>query len=193
MVKEKKAHVWPPADDAWYVEPERVTRQLLAVESFVGTIVDPCCGQGNIVKTLIANGYAAVGNDIIDRTGGAGWFGGIRDYLGPDHYRSENTVMNPPYFRAKGAEAFIRRALEDTQGKIAAFVDSRFLYSEDRANGLYVEHPPTMAWLVTPRPSCPPGEYIKAGGKVGGGQPDFAWLVWDKTSPSNGTQMGWLR
>ena len=32
-------------------------------------------------------------------------------------------------------------------------------------------------WLMTPRPSMPPGSFIEAGGKVGGGTQDFCWLV----------------
>lgn len=191
--KQKNAHVWERPDLDWYVEPERCTAQLLQVERFVGHIHDPCCGQGNIVKTLIAHGYHASGSDLVDRAGSPGWFKGTSDFLGPTAMWTDNIVMNPPFFRGKGTEGFIRKALQVARGKVAVFTELRFLTSEGRADGLYRDHPPTRVWMVTPRPSCPPGEFLKTGGKATGGNPDFCWLVWSLTEAHAGTQFNWLR
>lgn len=189
----KNAHVWERDDLDWYVEPKRATEQLLTVERFVGRIHDPSCGQGNIVTTLITHGYHASGSDLVDRTGGAGWFRGGADFLSDGAMYAENIVMNPPFFRAKGAEAFIRKAIQVATAKIAAFVDIRFLAGDGRANGLFAEHPPNRVWIVTPRVSCPPGQYLLDGGKAGNGSSDWCWLIWDKTAPFSGTATGWLR
>jgi hypothetical protein len=35
-------------------------------------------------------------------------------------------------------------------------------------------------WLLTPRPSMPPGHWITAGNNPSGGSQDFCWLVFDK-------------
>ena len=191
--KAKKAHVWERDGLDWYVEPETSTSALLRVERFVGRIHDPSCGQGNIVKTLIAHGYHASGSDLVDRAGSPGWFKGISDFLGPEAMFADNIVMNPPFFKAKGAEAFIRKALAVATGKVAAFVDIKFLAGGGRANGLYRELPPNRVWIITPRPSCPPGEVLKAGGKAEGGTADWIWMVWDKTAPYSGTVTNWLR
>src|SRR5690606_28829436 len=122
---QKKDHVWAPADNQWYVEPERCTRQLLAVERFNGAVYDPCCGQGNIVKNLRRGGYAAFGSDIVERKGQGRWFLGTMDYLAGDAPPKvfPNIVMNPPFYKSKGTEAFIRRAIAHTPGKVAAFVN----------------------------------------------------------------------
>lgn len=191
--KAKKAHVWERDGLDWYVEPETSTAALLKVEKFVGRIHDPSCGGGNIVRTLIAHGYEASGSDLVDRAGSPGWFRGKSDFLGPEAQYAENIVMNPPFFKAKGAEAFIRKALTVATGKVAAFVDIKFLAGGGRANGIYRELPPSRVWIITPRPSCPPGEVLKAGGKAEGGTADWIWLVFDKTAPFAGTQIGWLR
>lgn len=112
----KQAHVWERDPHDWYVEEPRATEALLKVERFVGRIIDPACGQGNIVKALLAAGYDAIGSDIVDRTSGAKWFQGELDALRDYDFdylaamECPNVVMNPPFFRAKGAEAFIRRA-----------------------------------------------------------------------------------
>ena len=179
---EKKAHTWVRDDLDWYVEEPIATEKLARVEKFVGSVWDPCCGQGNIVKALLAAGYDAHGTDIVQRADG-NWFVAVSDFLGDHDLTAQNIVMNPPFFRAKGAEAFIRRALAITKGKVCAFVDVKFLAGGKRANGLYLESPPDRIWILTPRVSCPPGEYLAAGNKAEGGTADWCWLVWDNSSP----------
>jgi len=191
-VAAKQAHVWQRDSLDWYVEPESVTRDLLSVESFVGTVWDPACGGGNIVRAVLASGGEAFGTDIVQRPGEFP-FAGCFDFLKQGSGFVSNIVMNPPFFRAKGAEAFIRHALAITKGKVAAFVDIRFLAGFERATGLFAEHPPARVWIVTPRVSCPPGDYLAAGGKAGNGSSDWCWLVWDRTLPPSATQIGWLR
>ena len=190
--RERGAHIWRRDELDWYQEPGRCTAQLLARERFVGDVHDPCCGGGNIVKALLAGGYAARGSDVVRRVpADTPWWAGERDFLGA-RFDYANLVMNPPYFGGKGTEAFIRRALEVTFGKVAVFVDRRFLTGQGRARGLYREHPPTRIWEITPRPSCPPGEYIEAGNVAGGGTADYCWIVWSMTEPSGPTAHGWL-
>src|SRR5215831_7367744 len=41
------------------------------------------------------------------------------------------------------------------------------------------ETPLARVYLLTPRPSMPPGQVILAGEKPGGGTQDFCWLVFD--------------
>src|SRR5690606_29495468 len=129
------------------------TEALLTVERFIGPVWDPCCGQGNIVKTFLAHGSAA-GTDIVRRVpDSTPWFAGEFDFMAakpsrPDsgpylpfpEWHATNIVMNPPFFRAKGAEAFIRKAIEIAPAKVAAFLDVRFLAGHERATGLFAEH-----------------------------------------------------
>lgn len=189
----KKAHVWERDSLDWYCEPPAATEALLTVERFVGPVWDPCCGGGNIVKALLAAGYDAKGSDVEDRAGWPSWFGGKIDFLKDDCAGAPNIVMNPPFFRAKGAEAFIRKALALASGKVAAFVDIRFIAGAERANGLFADHPPARIWVVTPRVSCPPGAYLAGGGKAGNGSSDWCWLVWNQSDPPQTTQFGWLK
>ena len=191
---EKRAHVWARDELDWYVEPERVTRQLLAVETFGGPILDPACGGGNIVKTCRAAGLQARGSDIVDRTDGAEWFAGTRDFLDPLYLPDvPEIICNPPFFRAKGTEHFIRRALAVARVKVAIFTSIKFLAGQARGAGLWVDHPPTRVWIICERPSCPPGEWLKGGNPAAGGTDDWIWVVWDKRAPVGPTQLGWLR
>lgn len=192
--KERKSHVWKRDSLDFYVEPKRATRALLTVEKFNGAILDPSCGQGNIVKVLRGAGYDAKGRDIVDRGIDREAWMGEADFLEQAHpVDRPNIVFNPPFFRALGAEAFIRRALAVTWGKVAAFVDIRFIAGDKRANSLYADFAPHRVWIITPRVSCPPGDYLAAGNKAGNGSADWCWMVWDKTAPYTGTSLGWLR
>lgn len=192
-VKTKAAKLWSRADHDWYVEPSVASEMMFAAETFCGAVLDPCCGGGNIVEAARAAGHKATGTDIMRRTAKA-WFLETRDFLSPDYpWRAPNIVMNPPFYRAKGAEAFIRKALTIATDKVAAFVDVRFLAGGERANGLYADFPPSRVWMVTPRVSCPPGAYLAAGGEASGGSADWCWLVWDIGARGSPTRLGWLR
>lgn len=143
---------------------------------------------------FLAAGHVTVGSDIVQRiTPAPYWLWREADFLDLHAVAQTNIVMNPPFFRAKGAEAFIRHAFKLATGKVAAFVDLKFLAGSSRANGLYAEMPPDRVWMITPRPSCPPGEYLQAGNTAGGGTADWVWLVWDIASPTGETSFGWLR
>jgi hypothetical protein len=130
----------------------------------------------------------------VGRVPDAPWFVGCTDFLNALPLElAPNIICNPPYFRAKGTEAFIRRALELCPGKVAAFTDIRFLAGAERADTLFADHPPSRVWIITPRVSCPPGVYLAAGNKAGNGSSDWCWMVWDQTAPAGRTQIGWVR
>ena len=189
--KPLNARVFESDPLGWYVEPEDCTAGLCQVETFKGRTWDPSCGHGNVVKAMRALHLKAWGTDKVDRTSGAEWFLGQHDFLEDrPPFMVENVVCNPPSFREVGTEAFLRQALRVAKSKIALFVSVRFLFGERRARGLFTELPPTKIWFVTPRPSCPPGEYIRGGGKPEGGKGDFVWIVYRKGEPPQ--PPGWI-
>lgn len=183
--KAVKSHVFPRAADEWYVEETRATDQLVQCErSFAGpgrVVLDPCCGQGNIVTTLRRHGVDAIGTDIVERAPGQRWFHGFRDFLTEEVDREvTDLVMNPPFGGSDMAEQFIRRAHTFPWIERAAFfVEARFLFSEARAYGLHRYLPPARIWPLTPRVSTPPGQYLLDGGKAQGGKADHVWMVYE--------------
>lgn len=191
--------VYKRSDLDWYVESEECTDALCTVERFTGSIWDPACGQGNAVRALLRAGHLAVGTDVVKRGLGfcEGWRG-EHDFLTGEpaphacFSTPANFVMNPPFFRAVGAEAFARKALSIAKGKVAVFSDVRFLLGGKRAVGFYAEHRPARVWLLSPRPSCPPGDFLLEGGKAEGGSQDWCWIVWDTTVTATETKIDWL-
>lgn len=174
----KKVSNYDRETDEWYVEPEWVNRRLFDVEHFEGGIWDPCCGMGRIPEAARAAGHNDVfSTDLIDR--GYSNLDAVGDFFTLDAPFS-NIVCNPPYAIM---QPFAERALKLTTGKVAMVVPSARLHAAWR---WLTATPLQTVWLLTPRPSMPPGYVVKYGinsngspAKVGGGKADFCWLVWE--------------
>lgn len=196
--REKDAHVWARDPNDWYCEDRASVDFLLDREQIDGCVYDPACGGGNIVMACEDRGIHAFGTDLIRRTYHTpAWFFGIHDFIAGPVLDLEGVgaiISNPPYYRAKGTEAFIRNALAHDAEKVIMVVNAKFLFGGARAAGLFTRHPPSRVWPISPRPSMPPGEWIRDGGKIGGGTEDFCWLVWERRlirAGSRGCSIAW--
>ncbi|WP_264873499.1 helix-turn-helix domain-containing protein, partial [Saccharibacter floricola] len=124
----------------WYVEPEHATDRLLAVEKpFSGTILDPCCGQGNILRACERAGIKAVGSDVVDRGIGAR----VEDFSAaiPD-LKPTSIISNPPFNQA---EEFVKTALDHAQDRVCLFLRAAFLEGIKRSEWLK-QTPPARVW-----------------------------------------------
>jgi hypothetical protein len=153
------------------VEPVWVSIRLFQVEDFDRThvLLDPCTGFGRIAEAARAVGYTVIAADVIDR-GYPGCL--VQDFL--DRKSAPPTVVGNPPFNA--VETFARHALKLGAHKVA------LLFPVARLNAArwLKELPLRRIWLLTPRPSMPPGYVIARGEKPGGGKTDFAWLIFER-------------
>src|SRR5262249_18135630 len=163
------AHIWQKAELGFYIEPIWCSQRLFAVEKFAGTIWDPACGTGRIPDAALRAGYPIRATDIVDR--GYERFDGEIDFLRCES-RAANIVCNPPF---DICDEFVRHALKLATSRVAMIWLARRL----NAARWLMDTPLTRIYLLTPRPSMPPGHVIAAGEKPGGGQQDFVWLVWE--------------
>jgi hypothetical protein len=178
----ENSHIWEREQHEHYVEPEWCSRRLLDVETFKEAVWDPCCGFGRIVESARERGLKPYGSDIVDR--GYSRLDSVDDFLTCDGgFARPDIICNPPFdvFRAFAEHAL---TLAD---KVAMIWLTRTL----PAARWLQDTPLARVWLLTPRPSMPPGHVIARGEKPGGGKQDFCWLVWDKrhTGPAS---IGWL-
>ena len=88
------AHIWRRVPDGFYLEPEWCSEQLLAVESFVGTVWDCCCGTGRIPQAPRRAGYTTVATDIANR--GYHHLDGIDDFLQCDRRVETSSQLRSP-------------------------------------------------------------------------------------------------
>jgi hypothetical protein len=163
------AHIWAKDPDGFYIEPQWVDERLFAMEPFVGTVWDPACGTGRIPDAAHAIGYSVVATDLVDR--GYQRFDGVVDFLCSEHHVA-NIVCNPPYPICRN---FALHALRLARKKVAMI----WLLRRLNAATWLKATPLRSVYLLSPRPSMPPGHVIAAGEKPGGGTQDFVWLVWE--------------
>ncbi|HZH50285.1 MAG TPA: hypothetical protein VEZ16_00235 [Microvirga sp.] len=168
-----KARVWEREEHDHYVEPEWVSRRLFEEERFVGSVWDPACGFGRIPEAALAAGLHITFSDIVDR----GYLSlGVPTVVGDfltatPAIEADNIVSNPPF---NIADQFALHALKLARTKVAMVFPTARLNAAHWLKGT----PLYRVWLLTPRPSMPPGHVIAAGGKPGGGKMDYCWLVW---------------
>ncbi len=179
----------------WYVEPAWCT-ELLADQVSFKNVWDPACGRGTIPTFLNEHGVCAFGSDIVDRTSRR--FEGPIDFLtDPPLLRSiwTDIVTNPPFSLAV---AFIKRAFELKARKIAVLIRLDFLANQGR-HKLFLKTPPAYVFVLSRRPSMPPGHLLAAGKvKQKGGQHDYCWVVWDQSprtwlNVACPTEIRWLK
>lgn len=186
-MRKRDSHIFAKAADGFYVEPAWCSERLFEVEKFPGRVWDPACGWGTITAAALRSGYRVLGTDIIDRKRhklGRGFF--QYDFLSEERISpggNFSIVCNPPFDHV---EEFARQALTRGARKVALIILTRRL----NAARWLAELPLKKIWLLTPRPSMPPGEWIAAGNKPGGGTQDFCWLVFDRNYAT--AEIGWL-
>ena len=183
----------------WYVEEHWVTQALASVVALdpAVTYLDPCCGQMHIPEALAALGLPqAYGTDLFERRSDHRQFLGCHDFLGDQRHLLEasqrlSIITNPPFSCQDGqlvrglAERFVRRALTIATDKVCVLLPLKWLGSAGRYR-LFLELPPAGVWVLSERPSMPPGDAITALGKAAfqNGKVDYMWVVWDKVMPT---------
>jgi hypothetical protein len=183
--KKLDAHVWEREANEHYVEPEWCSRRLFEDEPFEGQVWDPCCGFGRIPESARAAGFFVFASDIVDR--GYSALSERSDFLCcNDHQASENIVCNPPF---NIADQFALHALSlGNTRKVAMIFPTARLNAAHWLRGT----PLRRIWLLTPRPSMPPGHVITRGEKPGGGKMDYCWLIWERGYEGH-AETRWLR
>lgn len=159
------------------------TTALLEREKFSGSILEPACGQGHIIKAIRERDPAADvrGTDIVWREDifGLGCLEGGIDFLGPNFRRGEykNIITNPPFSLA---QEFIEKALGVASEKVAIFCKIQLLegrsrkemFESTRLKAMYV-----FSGRVSPLRD---GRELDEKGRPWASTMCFAWFVWDK-------------
>lgn len=156
--------------DEWYVEPPWAVDALIAAErSFIGRVMDPCCGGDNIPIRLRGKGVDAFGTDIRARSRHCIVmpFDKALPYYTPD-----SVVSNPPYDQAR---EFIDCALAHTRDRVCVLLRLTFLESIKRREW-FKTVPLARVWVSSKRMSMPPGgsDVPAKGGAIA-----YAWFVFE--------------
>lgn len=156
----------------YYATDPKAVEDLLKVEKFDSLILEPCCGEGHISKTLSKNGYMATSYDLIDRGFG---IGGV-DFLERKDKWEGDIITNPPY---KHALDFIKKSLEiiKTGNKVAMLLKIQFLESQRRKE-FFMDNPPKRIYVFSKRANCARNgdfENFPSNGAI-----CYCWFIWEK-------------
>lgn len=161
----------------FYETPYSITQQLLDVESFRGgSILEPACGDGAIVKVLERNGYKATAYDA------------ETDFL-KETRKFDYVITNPPYSLAYD---FILRCSEVVKQKCALLLPLSYLHGKQRHDEIYKGSLPLKlrnVYVFTRYPML--GEPLREDGKYPTGMMVYAWYIFENGYSGN-PYIDWL-
>jgi hypothetical protein len=175
--------------DDLYETPACAVRALLAVESLPqGTVWEPACGPGAIVRVLRAAGHEVWATDLVDYASPDQDESGI-DFLmesGSAPYFIGSIITNPPF---KNADQFVRHALLLCP-RVYMLLRLAFLESERRTAIL------ESGWLKRVyvfRKRLPMMHRAGWNGPRASSALAFAWFCWDRShrGPTELRRISW--
>jgi len=145
----------------FYETPYSITKQLLEVEHFNNTILEPACGDGAISKLLKDCIYYDKEVDFLKET---------------KHY--DYIITNPPFSLAL---EFVLKAKEITNKKFAFLLPLSYLHGKKRFDNVYSdkEYPLARVYVFTRYPML--GDRLREDGKYRTGMMVYAWYIWEKS------------
>ena len=164
----------------FFPTPAWATHALIDNERFEGEIWECACGDGSMAEVLKSAGQTIFASDLYAR--GYGETG--VDFLNARR-ATDNIVTNPPY---NCAEGFVAQGLKLARKKFALLLRLAFLEGANRAETIFLKHPPSRVWVFSERITF----YMKDAEKAGSGTTAYAWFVWDKSSTDK-TELRWLK
>lgn len=164
----------------FYPTPDWATYALIENERFEGSIWEPACGDGSMVRVLRDSGRPVEASDLFDRGYGE---------IGVDFLKSsrvvENIITNPPY---NSAEGFVEAGLRQATHKLCLLLRLAFLEGGNRQRTIFAERPPSRVWVFSERITFYPAGAIQKGS----GTTAYAWFVWDKQSANKMAELKWF-
>ena len=155
-----------PEND-FYPTPPEGTLGLLRVESFVGDIWEPACGNGAMSKVLESAGYKVISTDLEPRG-----YGSQGDFFFYGSLLAPNIVTNPPF---RLAQEFADRALALGCDKLAMLCKLVFLEGKERG-AWFPNTPLKSVYVFSERLNL----YRNGIDNGGSGMIAFAWFVWQR-------------
>jgi methylase of polypeptide subunit release factors len=135
------------AVDFYSTDPECV-RDLISRESFQHSILEPCCGNGNIAKELTDIGFDVTATDLYDHgygTTGVDCF----DYTNID----QDIITNPPYSLTT---EFIEHMINELKSghKMALFLKLQVLEGQARYQKIFSQGKLRRVYVYVNRVAC---------------------------------------
>lgn len=156
----------------FYQTPYCLTNLLLEKEDLIGSVLEPACGYGAIVKCLPrCDKCYDIGFNFFNETESFG-----------------TVITNPPFSLAK---EFILKAKEVANNKIMFLLPLSYLHGKERYDIIYSDRdfPLKKVYVFTRYPLLE--DTVREDGKHKTGMMVYAWFVWEKGYKGN-PEIAWL-
>jgi len=150
----------------FYQTPYSMTEQLLEIECFNGSILEPCSGDGAILSVINKEYDLVFSNEVRNSY--------EFDFIKEEFVRVDNIITNPPFSLAF---EFIEKSKSIYNKKIAMLLPLSYLHGQKRYdekifNELKSINVFTRYPLLT--------DTIRSDGKYNTGMIAYAWYIWEK-------------
>lgn len=169
--------------DNFYATHPSVPRDLLRLEQFHDTILEPFCGTGEISNAIKEFGYEVDSYDLRDRG-----FGAIGEFFGTDYPKDYYDIITNPPYDSHLTNRIILRCIDLCVGKVAMLLPIDYLSGNTRHEEVFKNYPPKTVYVYVNRIQiAKDGDFTQnVGNKV-----VYAWYVWQKGYKGK-TELKWI-
>lgn len=163
--------------DDFYATPPEATESLFSVETFMGNVWEPACGDGSMSR-VIEQYNQCISSDLRDRGYGKTGIDFLKTNSRAMGYDlCSNIITNPPFSLF---QEFAEKALYEANEKVALFGKLQALEGQKRAT--FLQNSPLKSIYVFKKRINPMrnGSPVDENGKKWSSTMAFAWYVWDK-------------
>lgn len=169
----------------FYATHPSCVSDILRVETFPHSILEPFCGIGSISEVLKGHGHEVESYDIIDRG-----YGKIGDFFKVDFEQGRyDIVSNPPY--NENLANIIKRCISLCHSKVALLMPLRYLSGLERYKSIYQIHPPARVYVYMERICIARNADFEKYNDPGANREIYAWYIWQK-GYTGATELHWL-
>lgn len=168
----------------FYATHPSCVSDILRVETFHHSILEPFCGIGSISEVL-KDCHEVESYDIVDRG-----YGKIGDFFEVDFEQGRyDIVSNPPY--NENLANIIKRCISLCHSKVALLMPLRYLSGLERFKSIYQIHPPARVYVYMERICIARNADFEKYNDPGANREIYAWYIWQKDY-TGATELHWL-
>jgi hypothetical protein len=169
----------------FYATHPSCVADILKVETFHHSILEPFCGIGSISEVLKGHGHEVESYDIIDRG-----YGKIGDFFEVDFEENRYDILtNPPY--TENLTDIINRCISLCHSKVALLMPLRYLSGLERFKSIYQIHPPARVYVYMERICIARNADFEKYNDPGANREIYAWYIWQK-GYTGATELHWI-
>ena len=146
------------------------------------TCIEPCCGEGHMIRALDYYFRSTTGSDVFDYSQGYA----VKDVLDPaaDFGKPDWMITNPPFsLAAEIAQRFIGHGCS-----VALLLRLNWCESDGRYRNLFSVTPPHIVAPFAERVPMIEGAYDPEASSATA----YAWFIWFADRPMGHTEMKWI-